>query len=177
MMIRRGSGGYYVNGIVARYPLAAISVRSTEAFARAGSTTTPDLSAADLAIRNVLVAQIQSALVFQTPVGTGTAEALTQNSFDLAGNSIVNSQATAASLFTAFPATVTGTTTEAAFDWTPAAASPALSGGMATFTGKIATKAAAASPTGNVFAGTSFVGAASAATGKWWDKWTKYYRN
>jgi hypothetical protein len=174
MMIRRGSGGYYVNGIVARYPLAGVSVRSNEAYARAGSVATPDMNSADLAIRNVLF--VENAAVFQAPVGT--AEASVQNSFDLAGNALVNNTtATTASLFTKFPATVTAATTAADFDWTPAASSAALTGGMATFTGKLATKVATATPTGNVIAGTSFVGAASASTGKWWDGWTVYYRN
>jgi len=174
MMIRRGTGGYYVNGIVARYPLAGASVRSSEAYARAGSTATPDPATTDLAIRNVLFVEVPS--VFQAPVGT--AEASVQNSFDLTANALVNNTtATAASLFTKFPATVTSTTTAADFDWTPAASSPALSGGLATFTGKLATKAATATPTGNTIAGTSFVGAASASTGKWWDGWTVYFRN
>jgi hypothetical protein len=174
MMIRRGSGGYYVNGIVARYPLAGVSVRSNEAYARAGSVATPDMNSADLAIRNVLF--VENATVFQAPVGT--AEASVQNSFDLAGNALVNNTtATTASLFTKFPTTVTAATTAADFDWTPAASSAALTGGMATFTGKLATKVATATPTGNVIAGTSFVGAASASTGKWWDGWTVYYRN
>ena len=169
MMIRRGSGGYYVNGIVARYPLSGVSLRSNEAYARAGSTASPDLTSTDLAIRNVLFADVPA--VFQAPVGS--AEASIQNSFDLTANSLMNNTTAGvtASLFTKFPATVTATTTAADFDWTPATGSPALAGGLATFTGKLSTKAA------SVIAGTSFVGAAGGTTGKWWDGWTVYFRN
>src|SRR5919112_1604241 len=49
IMLRRGTGGYYVNGIVARWPNAGVSVRNAETYARAGSAATPDLAAADLA--------------------------------------------------------------------------------------------------------------------------------
>lgn len=174
MMIRRGSGGYYVNGVVARYPIAAISVRSTESFARAGSIATPDLTTADLALRNILVVASPNG-VFQAATGTG--EGNIQAAFDLAGNSLVNNTtATTASLFTAFPATVDNNTNGASFDWTPAASSPALSGGMATFSGKLATKAGSATPTGNTVTGTSYVGAAGGTTGKWWQGWTVYFQ-
>ena len=84
--------------------------------------------------------------IFEAQVAGGSV----QNSFDLAGNALVNNTtATTASLFTAFPATApTVATTAAAFDWTPAATSPAISGGLATFTGLLATATATSgSPT------------------------------
>jgi len=178
MMLRRGTGGYYVNGVVARYPLAGVSVRSNESYALAGSTATPNLATASLALRNILFAENGSPqVVFQAPTGAAGAEAQTQNSFDLTGNSLTNSTATTASLFTKFPTTVSATTTAADFDWTPAAGSAAASGGLATFTGLVATKAGSATSTGNTVAGTSFVGAASSTTGKWWDGWTVYFKN
>jgi hypothetical protein len=158
MMLRRGTAGFYVNGIVARWPRAAISVRDAETYARASSSLIPDLSTTDLAIRNVLIAE--SAVAFQT--GTG------QNAFDLAGNAIVQDAATVSTLFTAFPATIGITTTAAAFDWTPPAASPAATGGLATFTGKLATAA------GTVVAGTAYRGAAAPGGTKWWLGWTVY---
>ncbi|HEX2778923.1 MAG TPA: hypothetical protein VHM30_05440 [Gemmatimonadaceae bacterium] len=162
IMLRRGTGGYYVNGIIARWPRAAISLRDTATYNRAGATGTQNLATADLAVKNVLI--VESPTVFQGANGTNV-----QNSLDLAGNAITqNTTATTASLFTAFPATVDVNTTAAAFDWTPAASSAAASGGLATFTGKLATKG------GTAFTGTSYVGAAAPGGTKWWSGWTVY---
>jgi hypothetical protein len=165
LMLRRGTGGYYVNGIVARWPRAGVSLRDADTYARAGSTATPNLATADLAIRNVLFAETPA--VFQGANGTNT-----QSSFDLAANALTLSTATTASLFTAYPAAVTATTSASAFDWTPTAA--ASTGGLATFTGKLATAAAGASATGNLVAGTAYVGAAAPGGAKWWLNWTRY---
>ncbi|HWE43385.1 MAG TPA: hypothetical protein VG432_12810 [Gemmatimonadaceae bacterium] len=165
MMIRRGAGGYYVNGIVARFPRAGASIRDTATWNRGGATATPDLATADLALKNILFAETPT--VFQGANGSNV-----QNSFDLASNGLVSSAATTASLFTAFPATVNAATTAAAFDWTPAAASPAATGGMTTFSGKLATKAA-----GSAITGTTYVGAAAPGGPKWWAGWTTYAQN
>ncbi|HUQ81592.1 MAG TPA: fibronectin type III domain-containing protein [Gemmatimonadaceae bacterium] len=170
MMLRRGTGGYYVNGIVAKYPRAGISLRDAETFVRAGSVPTPDLATADLAVRNILF--VETPTIFQTG---GTSP---QNAFDLATNGLVASNATAATTFTAFPATVTATTTATAFDWTPAAGSAAATGGLAAFTGKLAAKVAAPLASGNgSIAGTAYLGAAAPGGTKWWDGWTRYARN
>jgi hypothetical protein len=164
MMLRRGVGGWYVNGILARWPRAAISIRDSETFARAGGSATPNLATSDLAVKNVLIAQ--SAAPFQSGGSS------TQNSFDLAGNAIANNTTAAlGSLFTAFPATVDGSTTAAEFDWTPPTGSPATGGGLAMFTGKLATAA------GTAVTGTSYVGAAQPGGTKWWQGWTAYARN
>jgi hypothetical protein len=164
MMLRRGTGGYYINGVVARFPRAGVSLRDAETFLRAGSALTPDLTTADLAIRNVLFADIAST-VFQA--GTNPV----QNSLDLSGNILTNSSATAASLFTALPAQGAVPSGVAAFDWTPTAASAIATGGMANFNGKLASKAAAA------VAPTSYLGAAQPGGAKWWAGWTVYFRN
>ena len=129
MMIRRGTGGYYVNGILGRWPRAGISLRDNETYARAGSVATPDMATTDLAIRNVLL--VETPTMFQA----GTA----QNTFDATGNALVASTATTASLFTAFPSTIDANTTESAFDWTPSSTSAAASGGLSSFAGKLAT--------------------------------------
>jgi hypothetical protein len=162
MMLRRGTGGYYVNGVVARFPRAGVSLRDTATYNRAGATATQDLATADLAVKNVLF--VETPVVFQGANGTNV-----QNSLDMAGNSLTTSAATTASLFTLFPTTVNETTTAAAFDWTPAAGSPASTGGMATFTGKLATKVA-----GTGIAGTAYLGAAAPGGTKWWAGWTVY---
>jgi hypothetical protein len=164
MMIRRGSGGWYVNGVVARWPRAAISLRDAETYVRAGSTAIPDLATSDLAVRNNYFTDVGT--MFQATAGTNL-----QNSFDLAGNNLTQAATATAGLFTAFPASVSGTTVGSSFDWTPAAGSPIAAGGLATFTGKLATRASA------VVAGTTFVGAANPTGPKWWQGWTVYFRN
>jgi hypothetical protein len=169
ILIRRGTGGFYVNGIVARWPRAAASMRDADTYARAGSTPSPDLATADLAIRNVLFLETSTAApMFET--GSG------RNSFDATANSLTAGTATTAATFTAFPAAPDDNTSESAFDWTPVTGSAAGSGGLAAFTGKIQTKAAGASSTGNVFAGTTYLGASAPGGAKWWQGWTKYDR-
>jgi hypothetical protein len=164
MMLRRGTGGYYVNGVVARYPRAGVSLRDTDTYVRAGSTAITDLATADLGIKNVVFTD--NATVFQAASGSNI-----QNSLDLAGNALVSSTAGTAALFTAFPTTVSATTTAAAFDWTPAATAPIGTGGLATFAGKLSTAA------GTTVAGTAYVGAAQPGGTKWWQGWTVYARN
>ena len=78
---------------------------------------------------------------------------------------------TASSLFSALPAQGAIPANVAAFDWTPAAASPIATGGLATFTGKIGTKG------GTAVTGTAYVGAAAPGGAKWWTGWTVYARN
>ena len=158
VMLRRGTGGFYVNGVVARWPRGAISIRDAETFVRAGSLAIQDLATVDLAVKNILISESSSA--FQT--GTG------QNSLDLTGNNIVQDAALTTALFTAFPSTIGTSTTAAAFDWTPAASSPAATGGLATFTGKLQTAA------GTAVTATAYRGAAAPGGAKWWTGWTVY---
>jgi hypothetical protein len=163
MMLRRGTGGYYVNGVVARFPAAGISVRDVATWNRAGATAIPNLATADLAVKNVYIAESPNA--FQ-------AASATQNVFDLAGNGIAHSSATtAASLFLAIPATGAAPSGAGAFDFTPATGSPIATGGLTTFTGKLSTKA------GTAIAGTTYLGAAAPGGVKWWQGWTNYARN
>lgn len=164
MMLRRGTGGYYVNGVVSRYPRGGVSLRDADTYARAGATGVTDLATADLAIKNVVFTDNGS--VFQGANGTNV-----QNSLDMTGNALVASATATTALFTALPATVTATTSASAFDWTPAASSAIATGGLATFTGKLATAA------GTSIAGTTYVGAAQPNGTKWWQGWTVYFRN
>ena len=164
MMLRRGTGGYYVNGVVARYPRGGVSLRDADTYIRSGATAITDLTAADLAVKNVVFTD--NGAVFQAPNGSNV-----QNSLDLAGNALVNSTAGAAGLFTAFPTTVSAATTATAFDWTPATTAPIVSAGLTTFSGKLATAA------GTTVSGTGYVGAAQPAGTKWWQGWTVYARN
>jgi hypothetical protein len=166
MMLRRGTGGYYVNGVATRYPRAGVSLRDDATYTnRAGGTPVQDLNTADLAVKNVYFTE--NAVIFQGANGTNV-----QNSLDLAGNALVDGGATtAASLFAAFPATISETTTGADFDWTPSTNAPIKTGGLTTFTGKLATAA------GTTVTGTAYLGAADPSGAKWWQGWTVYTRN
>ena len=167
MMLRRGTGGFYINGVLARFPVAGISLRDAETFVRGGSIGVPDLGTSNLQIRNVFMSEINGAPFQPFPGGT----AAPQNALDLAGNALTNSNATSTSLFSAIPATAAVPAGVTAFDWTPAASSPIASGGMATFSGALATKA------GTFVTGTNYVGAAAPGGTKWWTGWTIYARN
>jgi len=151
MVLRRGTGGFYVNGVVARWPVA-MSVRD--------AATNDRITAGDLQIKGILSAE-NSALF----------EAGTERySVDQAANAIESSAASTASLFTTFPAGA-AVPTDASFDWTPSVASPARTGGLAAFTGALATKAGAA------VTATAYRGAVDPAGAKWWQGWTTYARN
>jgi len=151
MVLRRGTGGFYVNGIVARWPVA-VSIRD--------AATNDRITAGDLQVKNLL--SVENATLFEAGAD--------RYSVDAAANAIESSAATTSSLFTAFPAP-TAAHTAASFDWTPAAGSPAATGGLAAFSGALLTKA------GTAVAGTSYRGAADPAGAKWWAGWTVYARN
>ena len=166
MMLRRGTGGYYINGVVARFPAAGISLRDPETFARASSVAVPDLGTTILAVRNVFMTELGGPM-FQA----NTATPATQFAFDSTGNALKLGTGTAASLFAALPAAGAVPSGIAAFDWTPAASSPIATGGMGTFSGTLSTKA------GAFVTGTSYLGAAAPNGAKWWSGWTVYARN
>ena len=162
MMLRRGTGGYYVNGVIARWTSDGISLRDAATYARAGSVAIPSATA-DLQIKNVYFAEVNG-LVFQ-------ATSATQNSLDLAGNNLTLGTGTAASLFTAIPAVGAAPTSLAAFDFTPAAGSPIATGGLSTFTGAILAKA------GTFVTPTAYQGGVAPGGAKWFTGWTNYTRN
>jgi hypothetical protein len=150
MVLRRGTGGIYVNGIVARWPQAALSLRDP-------ASTGARITAGDLIVQNILAAD--NPALFQSG----------QITVDETANALETMGAAAQSLFNALPAEPTNVDQ---FDWSPAPGSAARTGGMATFTGTIATKA------GTFIAGTSYRGAADPnATAKWWEGWTSYADN
>ncbi len=162
MMLRRGTGGYYVNGVVARWPTDGISLRDAATYVRAGSTRTPSATA-DLQVKNILFAEVNN-LLFQ-PLSA------TQFDLDATANALTMSTATAASLFTTIPAVGTTPTSISQFDFSPATGSPIATGGLATFTGAIAAKA------GTFVTGTAYLGAVAPGGAKWWQGWTSYARN
>lgn len=166
MVLRRGTGGYYVNGLVARWPAAGLSVRNAETLARADGASNPDLATTDFLIRNVLVAE--SPTLFDT----GSDRVV----YDAAANAVtLNGTATLGALFARVPANASTTTTGADFDWTPPTGSPAATGGWSTFSGKLATRVASPLASGNgTITGTAYLGAAAPGGPKWWEGWTAY---
>lgn len=155
MMLRRGAGGTYINGAVARWPLAAISIRDESTKAR--------LDAGDLMLKNLLLAD--NAVTFQ-PQAAGSSTL--QYTADLGANEIeVRDDLSAASLFLGLPAEPT----TASIDWTPAPGSPLATGGMSTFNTEIAARA------GDFIVPTSYRGAVDPDGPKWWLGWTNYERN
>lgn len=147
-VLRRGTGGHYVNGLIARWPAGAISIRDAQ--------TNALVASGDLTIRNQYLAD--NGKVFQ------------QGTLDLAANGIEVAAAgvTTGSLFAKFPASTSATTTAADFDWSPASGAAQATGGLTAFTGKLATRA------GGSVTPTAYRGAADAAGNKWWSGWTVY---
>ena len=122
MMLRRGTGGYYVNGVVARWTIGRrLAPRSGDVRSRRRRRRTP-AATADLQLKNIFFAEVNGKL-FQTPSAT-------QFELDSTANNLKLSTATAASLFTAIPAVGTAPADISAFDFTPAAGSPIATGGL-----------------------------------------------
>ena len=153
MVLRRGTGGTYINGVVARWPRRGISVRDSTTFNREAVDS--------LIVSNVLLAE---------NVGGNFDSAAVKTLLGATG--LEESAATTASLFLTFPTTIDANTTGASFDWTPATGSAIATGGMNAFAGLIAAR-----NTGNFITPTAYRGAAAPAGPKWWQGWTAYYRN
>lgn len=150
-VIRRGSAGTFVNGIIARWPLYGISLRDAETNALRGVDS--------VTVRNVILSD--NSANFE-PAGTNFGQSL-----NVVTNNIMQPTG-ATALFTS--------TTTSGLDWTPAASSAARTGGMATFIGTpVAGRVAAFF--GGAMLGTSFVGAQDPAGVKWWQGWTAYAQN
>ncbi len=164
MMIRRGMGGYYVNGVVARFPTDGISLRDQSTYDRAGATPTPSATA-DLQMLNIYFSQVNN-LLFQAPSASQFALDPTANSLTLAP-----AADSASTLFVKIPQVGATPTDVNDFDFTPANGAAIATGGLTTFAGAIATKA------GSFASGTSYRGAVDPAGPKWWQGWTYYARN
>lgn len=160
IMLRRGTGGHYVNGIVASWPRAAISFRDSTTFIRQ--------TEGNFELKNILMAGNGS--VFDPQLSTGGVISSTrQYTADTTANALFTTATATASLFSTFP---TGLPTNGAtFDWAPPVGSAAASGGLATFTGSLQTRA------GTAITGTAYRGAADPAGTKWWQGWTSYLVN
>jgi hypothetical protein len=155
MMLRRGTGGYYVNGVVARWPNFGVTLRDP--------ATKDRIDAGDLVLRNLLFADNGATFEPDNPASTTR-----HYTVDAAANALETVQSGAAALFTALPATPAGA---ASFDWTPSASSPARTGGLTTFPAQVAARA------GSYVTPTAYRGAADPNGPKWWEGWTTYARN
>jgi len=152
-ILRRGTGGYYVNGVLARFPKGAFGLRDS-------TTTKVRLTDGVLDIRNVFVAESPS--IFTT---ASSGFVLTDS---VARNITRDAAVTAANLFTTLTLPATAATS---FDWTPVAGSAIATGGLTTFSGNLSTAA------GTFVLGTGYRGAAAPGGVKWWQGWTNYAKN
>ncbi|MEK0431103.1 MAG: hypothetical protein RL139_907 [Gemmatimonadota bacterium] len=152
-ILRRGTGGYYVNGVIARWPKGAFGLRDT-------LSTRVRITDGVFDVRNIYVAE--SPTLFTTASG---GFVLTDS---VARNIVRDATTTTASLFTTFTMPATST---ASFDWTPSASAPIATGGLQTFSGNMATAA------GSYVSGTAYRGAAAPGGTKWWAGWTNYAKN
>jgi hypothetical protein len=147
MVLRRGTGGYLTNGIVARWQGQGLSVRDPE--------TDALLTADSLSVVNILFAE-----------NTANYDADDSGNFGLesvfAAANHVQSTDPAASLFTSL--------TAPGLDWTPPAGSNAESGA-----GTVAIPTEfTANFFGGTMPNTTYFGAADPAGAKWWEGWTNY---
>jgi hypothetical protein len=159
-VFRRGTGGYYINGVIARWSRGGISLRD--------STSNNRFVVDSLIVRNVYFAEnggTDGGFDAGAP-NFGTAAAFAAKN----SNIVVGTGVTAASLFTALPATPTNA---ASLDWSPAASSPIATGGLSAFTAdpRIAARV------GTFITPTAYRGAAAPGGTKWWEGWTSYARN
>ena len=148
MVLRRGTGGYFVNGVVARWPKSALSIRD--------ATTTARATAGDFHVANVLT------------VENGTVLHAGQQPYDTDANSIVPAAGAAATTFNLLP---TDPSSPSHFDWGLPVASAARTGGLTAFPAAIAARA------GTFVTATAYVGAADPNGAKWWEGWTIYADN
>lgn len=150
MVLRRGTGGHYVNGVLGRWTRGGVSLRDP--------ATATRIADGDLTLNNITVSE--APVFFQLGQSGGT--------FDLTANNLDLTTATTASLFASVP---TAPTSTAQIDWTPSPNASIRTNGMATFSGKLQQRA------GTFVTGTSYRGAADPNGAKWWAGWTNYAQN
>lgn len=161
MMLRRGVGGLYVNGVVARYTRAAVSIRGDQTNER----MTQDL----LALRNIYFTE--NATIFQPGAEPGAGEGA-QYALDMSANALEDGSVPLAELFTAFPLDTRNATADD-FNWIPATGSPLREGGLTDFSALPQPLQDAA---GGFVTPTSYRGAVDPDGPRWWEGWTHYAR-
>jgi hypothetical protein len=163
MLLRRGVGGVWLNGVVGRWPEAGLSIFDPETDTR----ITDD----SLDVFNVL--SIDNQRTFDT---TGMTNRYGTDA-KFAGANITTSASAAHALFLNVPTAATSIPNGFAFDWRPAAATSIRTGGTgATLPGL--TPSRVGSFFGGTLQGTAFQGAvAPDDPAPWYAGWTVYYRN
>ena len=119
MTLRRGTGGHYVNGVIGRFPRAALSIRD--------AATQTRITESNLTINNILASEV--AALYQAGQQAGV---------DTVANNIRTTTATTASLFASVPTTPAS---EVQIDWTPSANAAMRTGGLTTFAGNLLARA------------------------------------
>lgn len=158
MVIRRGAGGFYVNGIIARWPKAALSLRDAETQTR--------YTNGELILRNILVVETGAAAGANAPIFESGTDRFAIDSVAENIEKTDDADLTTAEL-TAIPAAPT----LAGLDFSLTTDAEARTGGTGAFSGVLATKG------GTFITGTSYRGASDPAGPKWWSGWTNYARN
>jgi hypothetical protein len=157
-VLRRGTAGTLVNGVIARWPGVGISIRDAE--------TKALLDADSLTVRNLVLSDNGSNF---EAAGTNFGSVLAD------GTRGIRTVAGVTALFTALPAAGAAPTL-ATLDWRPAAGGALATGALASFAGT-AIDGRTKSYFGADMPATAYVGAADPAAAKWWEGWTVYYRN
>jgi Fibronectin type III domain len=150
MVLRRGTGGYLTNGVVAHWQRQGLTVRDAQTNARIASDS--------LNVVNLLLAE--NGANYDADAGTDFGKAAT-----FAADNHVLAAGTAASLFTSL--------TPGSFDWTPAGGSAAGSGAGTV----VIPSAYTGGYFGGTLPNTAYFGAADPAGPKWWEGWTNYATN
>lgn len=163
LLVRRGTGGVWMNGVVGRWPESGLSVFDPETDTR--------ITEDSLNIINTLF--IDNARTFDS---TGLS-----NRFGLetrfTGNNLVTSTDAAHTAFVNVPNAATEIANDFAFDWRPAVGSPLRTGGTgATLPGLVPNRVT--NFFGGTMAGTTYRGAVEPDVATpWYAGWTTYYRN
>ena len=159
-VLRRGTGGTYINGIFARWPAQAITIRDSTSENRrlVDSLTLSNI----YSVENNLTFDPTGGANFGTLASIGTAFTQAAGGVTLAGGVLA----------AAFPA-AGATPTVATLNWQPIAGSPVNTIGLNSFAGvpKISARA------GTFIVPTAYVGAVDPAGTAWYAGWTAYYRN
>jgi hypothetical protein len=161
-VVRRGSGGSFVNGLIARWPGTGFSIRDTES----GNLMNVD----SLIVRGLLL--VENGSNYEAPANGRFGDRLQTNA-----TAWKIATGTLAAVFPgALPTRTTDPVTVASLNLKPAASSPAATAGLNAFTGTAIANRVAGYLGGTVTA-TSYVGAADpAATTNWYEGWTAWLR-
>jgi hypothetical protein len=163
LLARRGTGGVWVNGVVARWPEAALSIFDPE--------TNTRITEDSLDILNTHFTD--NGRTYDTTGMTnrnGTADKFTTSGHTTAADA-------AHTLFVSVPTAATTIANNFAFDWRPAAAVAIRTGGTGgTLPAPLSNRVS--NYFGGTLAGTTYRGAVEPdAVTQWYSGWTVYYRN